>query len=285
MSVTPGSPRWNELVRECKNADRLTIGKATLEIVPMGAPGSAKSGNVQVLLREFAREIGKLPKTVSMYRYLYAKSQSTSSPTSSPTSQPIPEKRRDELAELAGIRDQGAETRYAAMLNCPPGAVNRPLLDRLEKITEALGDLVELKPEDAVTMIPETRYREFCDSGRAEWLSRFTELCEEYRARETPDLKPLRRWSKPAMNNPVLRSAGLIPAEELLRLDSGLRAALDWLYANGPGTKAMIAVGIKTRDRSFTSRLMSYGLVIKAGQERGIVLYDLSDLARKLLEQ
>jgi DNA-binding transcriptional ArsR family regulator len=152
--------------------------------------------------------------------------------------------RKEELAELKGIRQDGDEHKYQAMLAAPPGAINRPLIDRAEKIEDLLGDLCALSPEDAATMMPANRCREFT-INRARWWLDFTEHCEKRRDTETPQLPPLKRWTRNAANNPVLIAAGKIPPEAERELSGQARAALDWLREHDDwATQATIGIGI-----------------------------------------
>lgn len=165
------------------------------------------------------------------------------------------DKRKAEIIELQGIRQDGDEHKYQAMLAAPPRAVNRPLIDRAEKIEDLLGDLCALSPEDAATMMPANRCREFTIE-RARWWLEFAEQCEKRRAEKTPQLPPMKRWSRNAASNQVLAAAEKIPPEAERQLSGQARAALDWLRERGDwATEAQIGIGISSASSSVGNRL------------------------------
>jgi hypothetical protein len=204
-----------------------------------------------------------------------AASRSRRSPTWTPTRR-TPQ-RKAELAELAGIRDLNAETLYAAMLNAPAGAVNLPLLDRASKVVDLLSDLTAIEPEDAATMMPPLRCREYAgQTAQADWWRRFTQACETRRAAETPQLAPMRPMSRPAWLNAVARGEKAMPAEER-SLGPVARAALDWLREHSPATEPQIGVAIKVTSRQGLAvrlrELRAGGLVEVIGKEGRMLVY------------
>jgi len=76
------------------------------------------------------------------------------------------------------------------MMNAPPGKLNNPLIRTAETIQHALVELSALDPEVAVTQIPIERCRQWTPEF-AEWWWTFTQLCEERRLRETPEVPPM----------------------------------------------------------------------------------------------
>jgi transposase len=177
------------------------------------------------------------------------------------------EKRKAEIAELHGIRQDGDEHKYQAMLAAPRAVNNRPLIDRAEKIEDLLGDLCALAPEDAVTMMPANRCREFTIE-RARWWLEFAEYCEKRRAEETPQLPPVKRWSRNAATNAVLAAAQKIPPAAERQLPPLARAAFDWLRDHEDwATESQIGIGISAATSALGNSLR--GLVAADWLETG----------------
>jgi hypothetical protein len=191
-------------------------------------------------------------------------------------------KRKAEIAELQGIRQDGDEHKYQAMLVAPVAAVNRPLIDRAEKIEDLLGDLCGLAPEDAATMMPANRCREFTIE-RARWWLDFAEHCEKRRADETPQLPPLKRWSRNAATNQVLAAAENIPPETERRLPGQARAALDWLRGHteneGWAAEATIGIGINAASSSVGNclRALTAAGLLEVGRDGRAMCYRARD--------
>jgi hypothetical protein len=183
-------------------------------------------------------------------------------------------KRQAELAELHGIREQGEDTRYAAMIAAIPAEtpVNRPMLDRAEKVEVLISDLTALSPVDAAAMMPPNRVRTFT-LDRAQWWLEFARACEARRLAETPDLKPLLRRSAIAAR----ASGGATTEEKLTPVE---RAVLDALRghtaSDGQATLAQLGMKVKV-----TGKIMSAALKVLtdsklaevAGKEGRFLIY------------
>jgi hypothetical protein len=116
------------------------------------------------------------------------------------------------------------------MGNAPAGKLNLPLLRRLERIQEALNEIMGSVPwEKAVTQIPPERAREFSTIG-GQWWSSFTQASEQRWKTECPQLPPPRAKTIP------------LAERDLSRTD---RAVLDWLRTKSePVTIAETAVAV-----------------------------------------
>lgn len=177
------------------------------------------------------------------------------------------------LPDMSGIRDMDAETKYRAMHNAPRGAVTVPLIDRAAKIAQLLGDLEDIDPEQAATMMPAVRCREFAGTeDLAGWWWRFSAACEQRRLDETPDLARLRRTSRAKH-----LATGRKEPEDERALVPGARAVLDWLRLRPEGaTEASIGWATRQRDSTVQPRLaelIAAGLVAAVGQDGGAVVY------------
>jgi len=188
---------------------------------------------------------------------------------------PVPKKEQprrprldDETARLRAIQ---AATDYQAMCNAPAGTLNIPLIRRVERIVEVIGELVALQPEEAVTQLPAERYHQFAFMHFAEWLLKFTHLCEEKRREVTPDLEP--RIYRAPRDNPVLLGSEVAPVNDERLLGNSEQVTLHWLRKQaGPTTMKAIAVGLHITDTAVQQRLrrlLLSGYVVEAGLVRG----------------
>ena len=151
---------------------------------------------------------------------------------------------------------------YRSMMNAPVGALNLPNLHRLEQIQELLTELSVLDPKVAVTQIPPNRCREFIQAG-AQWWTEFTDLCEQRRLAETPELEPWVR--KSAIYSDVLGNS--VPVAER-HLTPPQKAALDiWRQHDEPLTWEQVAVQIKDRSKGKIAKdLANAGFIYPVGK-------------------
>jgi hypothetical protein len=88
------------------------------------------------------------------------------------------------LARIQAIED---ETSYQSMLNAQPGNQNNPFMRRAIRIQQDLDDVSELTPEKAASHVMVKDLGAFPSEG-ARWWLRFTELCEQRREAEAPEV-------------------------------------------------------------------------------------------------
>jgi hypothetical protein len=113
-----------------------------------------------------------------------------------------PPRRTEHVVAQARIRAAHEENQLRSMVNAPRGKFNRPLLDRAERIQDALVELIAIDPAIAADSLPTTRCRDFTLEHARWWLS-FATSCEHRRQAETPELPPRDRRRLDA-TNPVL---------------------------------------------------------------------------------
>jgi hypothetical protein len=115
---------------------------------------------------------------------------------------PSPPRQAEHVVAQARIRAAHEQNQVRSMVNAPRGKFNRPLLDRAERIQDALVELIAIAPAVAADSLPATRCRDFTLEHARWWLS-FAILCESRRQAETPQLLPRDRRRLDA-TNPVL---------------------------------------------------------------------------------
>jgi hypothetical protein len=170
------------------------------------------------------------------------------------------------LDSQARIRINHAENLYRSMHNAPPGKLNLPLLERVEKIQELLNDIYEIKPRHAALSLPIERCREFL-VDRASWWQQFVDVCDMRRQAETPDLLPV----KPKRLIP-LAERDLFPAD---------RSVLDWIRTQDkPVAKIEVAVAVRLQESTVDKamqKLVGAGLVTEVGRIGRRRLYQVAE--------
>lgn len=294
-------------IKDTEQADgqwRLALGQLVGRTCPKQEHGGGQKGNSnaskttgqrgqsfqQGLLEQFAKDIGSAARTLRRYRDVAAhwegkdttgktwnqllraagiKQSGSSHPkkTPAPKLAPKPVPKPDDA--LAEIRARNEAAQYRSMVNAPPRSLNLPLLRRMEQVISVLGELMALDPEIAVTQLPPERYGDFAFTEFAEWLLRFTALCEKRRQEETPDVD--RTPYRPPRDaiNPVIFGQETLPVEDERLLSPAERRVFAWLRKQKDPVKAeSIALGLKTTKAAVQqrmTRLLASGLVEKGG--------------------
>lgn len=168
----------------------------------------------------------------------------------SPRQKKANQQRAESNAARASIRRADALFQYRSMLNAPANKLNNPMIRRAEQVQHLLIELMALDPEVAVTQIPIERCRQWTPES-AEWWARFTQLCEERRQREMPDVKPMVYPRREKLDpNPVM------PTQEY-QLSPNQAIVYSWLKGQvGPKTvnEASEATGV---DRSSVNEALN----------------------------
>lgn len=102
---------------------------------------------------------------------------------------PVVHPRPPRKGKKAPVAPGHAQRQLEAMHAAPPGAVNVPLLNRASRVRALLAELYALDPDQAATMMPASRCREFSGmSSQVGWLAAFVVACDKRRIAETPGL-------------------------------------------------------------------------------------------------
>lgn len=163
-------------------------------------------------------------------------------------------------ASSARIRAADAQHQYTSMLNAPARKLNMPLIRSAEQVQHLLVELTALDPEVAVTQIPIERCRQWTPE-HAEWWLKFTQLCEQRRRAETPDVPPMRYPKR----TKLVKSE--TPKEEY-QLSPVQASVLAWMRARKPSTWTVLTLSEGTGSSpaavvTAVERLAQIGLVQK----------------------
>jgi len=268
VSLSVGGRKTSEVVAVRINAELEEMGE-TKRVSGKMVERSRMTARLPVETKQKVRD-GEISMTAALRPSLRAAKQDRAQKQERPVSEKRPERPRldDETARLRAIQ---AATDYEAMRNAPPGTLNIPLIRRVERIVEVIGDLVALEPEEAVTQLPAERYHQFAFMHFAEWLLKFTHLCEEKRRELTPDLEP--RIYRTPRDNPVILQREVAAVDDERLLGTAEQVALHWLRKQSePVTMKGIAVGLRISESAAQQRLrrlLLSGYVIEAGVVRG----------------